>query len=129
LSSISPCASQRISCSSRAPGGLAALCLGLALAGPACAAAPDAEALEPIERPVERAELVGTVVFLAVEGGCWGVRTDAGNTIEPMGLPPQYRKDGLRVRLVVRYPRGMTSTCQIGRIAHVELVEALDADP
>ncbi len=41
---------------------------------------------------------VGVVKFINLEGGFYGIVTDDGERYLPLNLPPDYRKDGLRVR-------------------------------
>jgi len=42
-------------------------------------------------------EGVGTVECLDFEGGFYGIAADSGKHYDPINLPPQFRKDGLRV--------------------------------
>jgi hypothetical protein len=41
---------------------------------------------------------VGTVVYNDLEGGFWGVITDAGVQFEPMVLQDEFKKNGLKIR-------------------------------
>lgn len=62
---------------------------------------------------------IGTVVFVDVEGGCWGLDTTEGR-VEPRNLPEEFRIDGLRVRFEAVRVLDVASICQIGPI--VDLV-------
>lgn len=66
----------------------------------------------------------GTVRFLSIEGGCWGIFGDDGVTYEPTGIPRDFLVDGLRVRAAVKLRNDLGSYCMIGRI-----VEVLDIKP
>jgi hypothetical protein len=61
----------------------------------------------------------GTVVFLNLEGGCWGIRVAERTTYEPRGLPSEFRRDGLAVRAAVKTPDRAGSFCMIGPIVDV----------
>ena len=64
----------------------------------------------------------GTVRFVDIEGGCWALETDSG-TYEPTSLPTLFRRDGLRVHLVVQGTR-LLSFCQIGQVVTVDTIQA-----
>jgi len=64
-------------------------------------------------------EADGTVRFLDVEGGCWGIETD-DVMYEPINLPESFKTDGLEVDFEAE-ERDLGSFCMIGVI--VELTE------
>jgi hypothetical protein len=66
----------------------------------------------------------GTVRFLEVEGGCWGIRADEGRNLEPVDLPDGFRQDGLRVRFVAKAVP-LVSACMIGSIVEILEIEPL----
>ena len=68
---------------------------------------------------------LGTVRFVEVEGGCWGIET-AEEFLEPTNLPAEFRVDGLRV-IFEADGTDFASTCQIGPI--VRLRDIRRADP
>jgi hypothetical protein len=41
----------------------------------------------------------GTVVFVKLEGGFFGIITDNGNRYVPINIRKEFQKDGLKVRL------------------------------
>lgn len=67
-------------------------------------------------------ELVATVEFVAVEGGCWRLVTDNGVGYEPVNLPESFRADGLRVDVTVRPRKDLGSICQVGQIVDIESI-------
>ena len=73
----------------------------------------------PIQEP-EVVEGIGTVVFQDVEGGCWAIVTDTGNSYEPVGLSDSFKEDGLRVQFTLR-TLDVATTCMIG--VPVEVVD------
>ncbi|TSA23768.1 hypothetical protein D4R75_02655 [bacterium] len=62
----------------------------------------------------------GTVVFLSFEGGFYGIKADDGRNYDPMNLPEDLRKDGLRVRFEAKELKDRASFHMWGTI--VELV-------
>ena len=64
--------------------------------GPEAADRPEAQ--DP-EAEVTLVTLTGTVTRVDLEGGFWGLRGDDGRRYALEGLPGQWHKDGLRVRL------------------------------
>jgi hypothetical protein len=42
----------------------------------------------------------GTIKFISLEGGFFGIISDDGNRYDPVNLPPRFESDGLRVLFV-----------------------------
>ncbi len=57
----------------------------------------------------------GTVRFVNVEGGCWGIES-GGTMYEPVNLPESMRIDGLAVVYEAERTTDLASICQIGPI-------------
>jgi hypothetical protein len=76
--------------------------VGLTLAGYSAVAGPAGEADDP-----NVVVAVGTTVHVQARGGAWGILADDGTLYQPFGLPPEFRRLGLRVwfagRLVLVY--------------------------
>ncbi len=85
---------------------------------PSCAWGPETA------RPDEA--ILGTVEFVEVEGGCWRIRADDGTSYEPLNMPEEFVKDGLRVAVVFSFPEDLVSICQVGILANVESVEQVN---
>jgi len=77
--------------------------------------------LDPKPKVVEG---IGTVEFRDVEGGCWAIMTDTGNSYEPVGLSDSFKEDGLRVQFTVRTLDG-ASICMVGVPVEVVDMQAL----
>jgi hypothetical protein len=45
----------------------------------------------------------GTVVFVNLEGGFFGIITDDGNKYVPLNLPKEFQKDRLKVKFDARF--------------------------
>ncbi len=68
--------------------------------------------------------VVGTMQFLAIEGGCWQFRSEAGKSYELIGrLSNKLRVEGQRARIKIRLRPDLASICMVGSIA--EVVEIL----
>jgi hypothetical protein len=73
---------------------LVCLFCGCAIAGGGQTVAP-----EPAERQLR---FTGQVVYVPLEGGFYGLKSDAGEKFDPVSLPAAFRRDGLRVRVTAR---------------------------
>ncbi|BCR05857.1 hypothetical protein DESUT3_29260 [Desulfuromonas versatilis] len=66
-------------------------------------------------------EFAGTVVFVPLEGGFYGILDDSGKRFDPHNLPEQMRQDGLRVQVKARPVTGAVGFHMWGTI--VEILE------
>ena len=72
-------------------------------------------------------EATGTVVFVELEGGFYGIITDDGARYDPVNLPPEFQRDGLRVRFRARILKDTASIHMWGtpvEILHIEELES-----
>lgn len=51
----------------------------------------------------------GRVMYVPLEGGFFGIVADSGKRYEPVNLPEDFRKDGLRVAFVAEPFEGVSS--------------------
>lgn len=83
----------------------------------------------------EAVMLQGTVRYLHLEGGFWGIVTDNGQHILPKNLPLEYRKDGIRLRFSAQEITGAMTIQQWGKLSHlgeitvIGQVESKSVDP
>jgi len=63
----------------------------------------------------------GTIRFLDVEGGFYGILGDSGERYLPLTMPDEFQKDGLRVRFTVKPRSDVATVFQWGTV--VEIVE------
>ena len=68
----------------------------------------------------------GTVQYNELEGGFYGIVGDNGKKYDPVNLPPEYAKDGLRVKFQVKEMEGMAGTHMWGEIVEVLKIEKLE---
>lgn len=73
----------------------------------------------------DRMKATGTVVYLPIEGGFYGIQGDDGKKYDPANLPREFRKDGLRVRYEVKEVKGRASVHMWGTIVEVVHIEKL----
>ena len=79
-------------------GGRAGLVLLALLAGCAGSAAPAGRPTPAADEAARSEVVMGTVRHIDLEGGFYGIVTDDGRRLEPVNLPREYRKDGVRLR-------------------------------
>ncbi|MDN7011724.1 DUF333 domain-containing protein [Methanoculleus sp. FWC-SCC3] len=73
------------------------------------------------DEPTDRVSGNGTVTYVDLEGGFYGIVTDDGERYLPADLPAEYRQDGLRVAFVVDIMNETATIQQWG--TPVEVVE------
>ena len=64
-----------------------------------------------------------TIRFVDLEGGCWALVTSAGS-YEPIGLPQEFRKDGLAVYAVANGAPDAVSVCQMAPLVTLDSIRA-----
>lgn len=71
--------------------------------------------------PDEIIEIVGTVHYINLEGGFWGIRGDDGKNYDPINLSPELQKEGLRAEFKFKIKKDVAGIHMWGRI--VEILE------
>ena len=70
--------------------------------------------------------VTGTVHYYTFEGGFWAVKGDDGTTYDPVdGLPADFQRDGLRVRLEAKLRPDLVSFHQAGPIVEIISIKPL----
>ena len=67
---------------------------------------------------------VGTVRYVDLEGGFYGIVTERGERYLPMNLDEEFQKDGLDLRFRARVAEGVMTTQMWGQ--PVEIIEAME---
>ena len=67
----------------------------------------------------------GTVRYLDLEGGFWGIVADDSTRYDPGTLDPRFQKDGLRVRFDARRAEGQMSIRQWGTLVTIVRIDPL----
>jgi len=80
--------------------GTVVICLGLIAALGSCQY-PSADSGREVDSKTGATSIqavTGTVRYIDVEGGFYGIVTDDGRKLDPVNLPQEFQKDGLRIR-------------------------------
>jgi len=72
-----------------------------------------------IANPCIRPVMTGTIRYISIEGGFYGIVADSGERYDPINLPQEFAKDGLRVKFQVKEVRGRVSVRMWGRIVRI----------
>jgi hypothetical protein len=67
----------------------------------------------------------GTMVYETVEGGFYVIQSDDGIVYDPLGLPAEFKVDGLRVRFTLRWSQDAVSFHGLGYIVEIVALERL----
>jgi hypothetical protein len=69
--------------------------------------------------------ITGTVMYIPIEGGFYGLVADDGKKYDPINLPEEYKQNGLRVKFQVERKKSMASIHMWGIIAEIVKIEKL----
>jgi hypothetical protein len=61
----------------------------------------------------------GTIKYVNLEGGFYGIMSDNGVKLDPVNLKSEFKKDGLRVKFVYSLKQGGASIHQWGKIIEI----------
>ncbi|MFV0597034.1 hypothetical protein [Shewanella sp.] len=78
-----------------------------------------------ISQQGEGVMLQGTVRYMNLEGGFWGIIADNGQNILPKNLPQEYRKDGLRLSFTAQEITGMMTIQQWGTLSSLTEIKVI----
>ncbi|MFH1552582.1 MAG: hypothetical protein ABID83_02970 [Candidatus Omnitrophota bacterium] len=72
------------------------------------------------DTPQEYIEIDGTVRYVSLEGGFWGITVADGRKFDPVNLPERFKKDGLRVSAKLRPRDDLAGFHMWGQIVEIE---------
>ncbi len=72
--------------------------------------------------PSEEISASGTVRFVELEGGFFGIITPAGDNYMPLNLPREFQVDGLQVTFTAREEQDVTTTAMWGTPIHINSI-------
>lgn len=75
---------------------------------------------------VDTMEGTGTIRYIDLEGGFYGIETDAGEKLDPVNLRTEFEQDGLRVQFRVRLVKQVMTIHQWGSPVEVLEMEVLN---
>ena len=64
-------------------------------------------------------EDTGTVKYVNLEGGFYGIVSDNGQKLDPVNLKDEFKKDGLRVKFVYSLKKAGANIHQWGKIVEI----------
>ena len=67
----------------------------------------------------------GTIIYLKIEGGFYGILSDDGEHYDPINLPIEYQKDGLRVSFIAKERSDLLSFHMWGKIVELFSINPL----
>jgi len=67
----------------------------------------------------DKLKQTGTVQFIELEGGFYGIISDDGNKFDPINLDSEFRVDGLRVEFEYKKANGQDSFHMWGTIIEI----------
>ena len=69
--------------------------------------------------------ITGTVKYVDLEGGFYGLVTDAEQKLDPVNLPDAFKEDGLRIQARVEQAKGRVSTHMWGPLVRIIEIERM----
>ncbi|MCX6132705.1 MAG: hypothetical protein NTU47_02730 [Ignavibacteriales bacterium] len=69
--------------------------------------------------------VTGTVAYIQLEGGFYGINGDDGRSYDPVNLPAEFRKNGMRVSFEAKELKNAASIHMWGIIVEIVHVQAL----
>jgi hypothetical protein len=73
---------------------------------------------EPVS-PQDEKYISGTVKYVGLEGGFWGIVADDGQKYDPVNLPKDYQKDGMKVKFRAQEIEDVASIHMWGKIIRI----------
>ena len=68
----------------------------------------------------------GTVVFVKLEGGFYGIIGDNGEHYDPVNLPKEFQQDSLRVYFKADYAKSLVSFHMWGKLIEIKDIRKLE---
>lgn len=68
----------------------------------------------------------GTVKYIDIEGGFYGIVSENGDRYNPLDMPPSFKVDGLRVQVTARKSDDVATIMMWGTPVHIVDIERLD---
>ena len=73
----------------------------------------------------ESLEDTGTIKYVRLEGGFYGIISDNGQELDPVNLKDEFKKDGLRVKFVYSLKKGGGNIHQWGKSIEIISIRKL----
>jgi hypothetical protein len=66
--------------------------------------------------------ITGTVVYMDLEGGFYGIKGDDGNNYDPLNLSSEYQKNGIRIKASISFEKNVSSIRMWGKIIRINQI-------
>jgi len=76
--------------------------------------------------PTQEISFKGNVTYVNLEGGFWGILSDDGKKYDPINLPEEYKREGLRVQ-VAAVVKNVVSIHMWGAVIEITAIHPDDA--
>ncbi len=81
----------------------------------------------PVKQEQKAEQMItGTVRYVGLEGGFYELVADDGEKYDPLNLPTEYKKDGLRVKFQIKEKKDVVGFHMRGKIVEVVTIERLE---
>ena len=77
----------------------------------------------------ESIDIKGTVTFISIEGGFYGIIGDDGEKYLPLSLPDEYKKIDMRISIKGKIRDDIMTTQQWGKSVEIVEIQKLSNDP
>ena len=81
---------------------------------------------EKVVRNPDWVTFTGTINYQQLEGGFWGIISKEGEKYDPVNLPADFKREGLRVRVVALLKKDVVSTRMWGIIIEIKEIVVHD---
>jgi hypothetical protein len=88
------------------------------ITNPACHDIEEPLVPDPLNANVQ-ATFDASVQFLNLEGGCWAITPSPNVYYQPLSLPPEFRHDGMKVRVEAKRRDDYGSVCMFGPVVEL----------
>ncbi len=78
------------------------------------------------EPEFEGTVITGTITYIDLEGGFFGIVGDDGNKYDPLNLEPEYQKDGLRIKVGISVRKNVMTVRMWGTPVQINQIRMLD---
>ena len=83
---------------------------------------------EKVARNPNLVTFTGTITYQQLEGGFWGIIGKEGEKYNPVNLPADFKKEGLRVRVIALPKKDMVSIRMWGTIIEIKEIALYDPE-
>jgi|SRR6056297_525511 len=67
----------------------------------------------------------GTVKYINIEGGFYGIITEDGLKLDPVNLPDEYKQDGMNIRVLVKKTASQVNFHMWGTVVEIKSIEQI----